>query len=226
MSTYVTDLVSRALLEIGDRNGRRTERDEMLGYFNRVQEKLATEMRCLQTDYYFDLVAGEPRYFYPMDAVQISGIRVARTNTPTSLADYYWLEEYFNDEFRIVTHGQRPLATVYAYHARPEWFELISVPTDAVVDGGIVSTWRLPTWIATETQSAVMELRDWLRGPVQEGMQILARLSGRERAAAMSDWERWVAAIDSLKEKIEDPSDDRRAAIRPPGSIDWTGGMR
>lgn len=226
MSTFVTDLITSALLEIGDKDGHRTTRAEMLLYFNRTQRALATGLRCLQTDYYFNLVANEPRYVYPEDAVQISGIRISRVAVPTSLEDYYWLGEFFNDEFRMATHGMRPSATVYAYHARPEWFELLNAPVADVVDGGIVTTWRNAARLPSETSSATMELPDWLDNVVIEGMKILARMSGRERAAAMSDWQRWTAEIDGLREKVEDRSDDRRAAIRPPGHLDWTGGMR
>jgi len=226
MSTSASDLITRALAEIGDPQGRRTARADMLGYFNRVQEKLATELRCLQTDYYFNLVANEPRYVYPNDMVQMSGLRVSQAATPTSLADYYSVSEMFNDEWRSATYGQRPSAWVYGYIARPSWFELVNAPTASVTDGGILTTWRIPAWLVSEAAPGLMELPDWMRGTVQEGMQILASKANDESDTSRADWEVWVKAIDTLREKFEDRSDDRRAAIRPPGNGNWTQGMR
>lgn len=226
MSTTVTSLIDQALNEITDKDARRTSRPDMLGYYNRVQEKLSIALRCLQSDYYFDLVANEPRYYYPEDAIQIAGIRIARTSTPTALGDYYWLDETFVEEYRAATQAFRPAAIVYGYHARAQWFELLNSPVEDVVDGGIVSTWHIPDRVTAETPSAMLELRDFLRGKTIEGMTILSRIGGRERAAAQADWERWMTEIQEYREKIEDPSDDRRDSLRPPGGANPFGGMR
>ena len=195
-------------------------------FFNRVQEKLATELRCVEQDYYFNLIKDSPRYAYPTDSTQISGVRISKVAAPTSLADYYWLAESFRDEWRRATHGMRPSAWVYGYYARIGWFELVNAPTDNMTDGGIVTAWIIPPWVAVETAGATMMLPDWMRGTVQEGMQILARLTGRERGAAADDWKRWTDEIDKLREKVEDRSDDRRPAIRPPNGENPFIGMR
>ena len=226
MSTTVSDLISQALVEITDPNGRRTTRADMLGFYVRVQEELSIDLRCLQSDYYFDLVNGEPRYYYPDDAVQIQGIRIARVPNPSQLSDYYWLDEKFTEEFRRVTFAFRPASWVYAYHARPMWFELLNTPPADVVDGGILSVWHIPARVTAETPSTVMELRDFLRGTTIEGMKILARMTGRERVAAADDWKLWKANIQQYREKIEDPSDDRRDSLRPPGAENPFGHMR
>ena len=226
MSTNVTDLLTRSLMEIDDRDAKRTTRPDMLVYFNRVQEKLAAQLRCLETDYYFDLFKDEPRYKYPEDNVQMTGMRISSVPAPTQLGDYFWVREFFSDEFRGATSGMRPSGSVYAYHARASWVELLDAPTADVVDGGIITVWRIPQWITVEGSGVVMELPDWMRGVVQEGMMILARITGRERAAALDDWQRWENDIDGLREKFEDRSDDRRPALRPPGGEDWTNRMR
>ena len=226
MSTTVSDLITQALNEITDRDGRRTTRTDMLGYYVRVQEEISIDLRCLQSDYYFDLVAKEPRYYYPEDAIQIAGIRISRVAAPSQLSDYYFIDEKFTEEFRRVTYMFRPAAWVYGYHARPQWFELLNASPADVVDGGIISVWHIPARITAETPSAVLELRDFLRGTTIEGMKILARMAGRERAAAADDWKVWKANIQSYREKIEDPSDDRRDSLRPPGNDNPLGGMR
>jgi len=226
MSTPVGDIISAALYEIGDPNGKSTKRPAMLGFYNRAQRKLARGLRCLETDYYFNLQANEPRYYYPDDNIQISGIRISQVAQPSSLGDYYWLRERFRDEWRNATDGYRPSSQVWGYHARANWFELLDAPVADVDDGGIVTTWHLPQEVVTETSATLMELPDSMRDAVQEGMQILARLTGRERAAAMDDWKRWVDEIEAEREKFEDRSDDRRSSIRPPGGEDWTVGMR
>ena len=226
MSTYVSDLITQALNEIADKDGHRTTRADMLTYYTRAHEKMALTLRCLQSDYYFDLVKGEPRYYYPEDSIQIAGIRIARVAQPTQLSDYYWLDEKFTEEYRRVTWAYRPAAWVYAYHARPQWFELLNSPVADVTDGGIISVWHIPYRITTETPSAVMEVRDFLRGSVIEGMKVLARNAGRERVAAEAEWRQWVSELETYREKIEDPSDDRRDSLRPPGHDHWLGYQR
>lgn len=226
MSTQVSDLITQALGEITDKDGRRTTRADMLRFYNRIQEHLSIELRCLQADYYFDLVKGEPRYFYPEDAVQISAIRVSRVGSPSQLSDYYWLDEKFQEEYRRATWAFRPAAWVYGYHARPQWFELLNAPAADVIDGGIISVWHIPQPVTIESPTMMMELRDFMRGTTIEGMTILARIAGRERAAAMDDWTRWKENIVQFREKFEDPSDDRRESIRPPGNDNPFGWMR
>lgn len=225
MSTLVTSLINRSLVKLGDPGATRHDRPLMLQAFNEVQDYFATELKCLEDDYFFNLEANEGAYAYPPNRVQIKGVWIARIPEPTQFGDYYKLDEKFEDEFNAVTYSGRPSGWVYAYYARTGHFELLNQPEADVTAGGLVSTWKIPTWIDVETPTAVMELPDFCRGPVQEGMEIIGRNRGRERAEATQEWVKWKDRVESLRDKFEDASDDRRSAIRPPQNGDWTQGM-
>lgn len=225
MSTLVSALIDRTLLKLEDPAGWRNKRPSLLQFFNETQDEIATTLKALRSDYYFDLEANEGAYSYPANRIQITGIRVARVNPPSGLGDYYPLDEKFEDEFRSATAMNRPSGFVYGYFALPGWFELLDLPDADAPSGGIISTYRIPEWVTVETPQAVMELPDFCRGYVLEGMLIRARLAGRDRAAAEAEHAVWLERLNVLQEKIDDPSIDRRAAIRPRGADDWTRGM-
>lgn len=226
MSTTITSLIDRALVGLGPGVGsRRYDRPAMLQHYNTICTRITVKLKALEADFYRDVVANEPRYAYPEERVQIIGIRFAKNNAPASLDDYYWLGEKFSEDFRAATNWHRPTAHVYGYYARAQWFELLATPVEDIVDGMIVST-RPKHTIITAEDGALMELPDFLDVLVCDGMQIEARLSGRERAAAMSDLERWYKDVEEMRAPIEDPSDDRRSSLRPPGGGNPFGGMR
>jgi hypothetical protein len=147
--------------------------------------------------------------------VQVKSIRVTQVAVPTTIGNFYWLDEAFEEEFRVMTNLIRPSAYIHSYIARLGWFELINRPPSTIVGGGIVTAYRLPTWLETETPQATMELPDLCRVIVQEGMEIKARMTGRDRAAATMDYGKWKIDMLALENKICDPSADRRASLRP-----------
>lgn len=227
MSVLVSRLIDRALVQVADPGGAHNLRTAALQAFNEMQDLIATELRVLRTDYEFDLEANEGAYLWPENRVQACGLRVARVNPPTGPGDFYPLDEIFEDEFRAITSCSRPAGEVYGYFAQPQWFELVNVPSETIPSGGIVSTYRLPTWIDVESPTTVMELPDLCRGIVVEGMAIKLEMMGRNRSAAESRWQVLnESGLLALKERIDDPSIDRRASIRPRGAENWDRGMR
>ena len=226
MSVPVSGLITQALDEIGDKDGHRTTRPDMLRYYDRVQSVLATDTQALEVDAYFDLEANEPRYAYPEDCIQITAIRVSRTATPTSLSDYYWLDEVFEEEYRTWTWAQRAIGWISTYRARNAWIEFLQNPTQDIVNGGLLTYARMSVDVVSESQAAVMELPDFMKNHVIEGMKIVARMAGRERAAANDDWVKWQAKNIDLKTAITDRSRDRKASIRPPSFGNMLRGMR
>jgi len=222
MSVLVSDLITRAGVKIGDPGFRRTSRTDFLQFFNEVQFKIATEIRCLEVDADFNIVADQYLYDYPDEAVGMTGVRFSET--PTDINTFRWLREKFTDEWRMLTTPLRPSGNVWAYYARPHCFELSSTPTLAVTNGGIASYWIHPAWLNSES-SAVLEIPDFTQEFVMEGMTIHARLTGRDRVAAAQDEKRWLDSLVNLREKIEDRSDDRRPALRPPSYGNPYGGM-
>jgi hypothetical protein len=218
----VKDLIDRAGVEIADPNFRRTSRSEFLQYLNKIQNKLATETRCIEVDADFNIAANVYEYPWPSSSVGMTGVRYSET--PSSPDSFYWLDEKFRDEWRNMTNRLRPSGNVWAYFARTKSFEILGTPTSNIVNGGIATYWVKATRIVTET-ATVMEVPDFLEDMVVDGMVILGRMSGRDRVAAAQDYQRWVASLAELREKIEDRSDDRRAAIRPPSHGNPYAGM-
>jgi hypothetical protein len=221
----VSTVIDQVLDEIGDPNGDRTTRADALRYFNRAQRVIATKTLALEEDAYFNLEAAEPRYAYPEPAVVITGVRLSRTSTPTTLADYYHLTESFEEEWRDAIYAGRAEGYISHYRARNNWIEFLQNPSEAIVDGGILSYAKIPAKVATEI-GAVMELADFAEDHLIEGMKILARMSTRERAAAQDDWQKWMLAADELKNTFQDRSRDRRPSIRAPRYGNPFAGMR
>jgi hypothetical protein len=225
MSVLVSSLIDRALVKLMDPGARRYKREAMLQYFNEIQHEFATSLRCFEDDYYFNLEANEGAYSYPPNRVQLKKVRITQNPSPTSLADYYPLDEWFEEEFTGATALSRPSGYIHHYFARSGWFELIEMPAADIINGGIVTTYRIPLWLDTEEPNTLMELPDFTQVAVQHGMEILARYAGRDRAAGNSDWERWKLEMADMDGKISDPSVDRRASVRPPRGY-YRGGMR
>lgn len=213
MSTTIASLISRASRKANDPNNNRTKRDEWLEYYNETHREVAAETRVLETDATFSIQAGVDRYTYPPDAVAIKG--VAYTITPSDEKSFADLFELFRDEFRAKTSGGYPTGHVWAYYARSKWFHLVGQPDTTYAAGGRVTYWYVPP-IAT-VEGDVMHLPDFLDTFVLDGMVILNRLTTRERVAARQDQQEWQRKLSELRDKMEDRSDDRRPAFRPPG---------
>jgi len=226
MSVLVTDLIDQSLVTLMHPRANRITREMLLQFFNETQHDLAVTLRCLEDDYYFNLEAGEGAYSYPVNRVQVKKIRVAKNDAPTTIGDYRVLDEMFEDEFAYATSGSRPTGYVSHYFARASWFELVNVPTADLIDGGIVTITRIPTWIPSLTAQVTMELPDFCRTTVQKGMEVKAMNAGRDRLAASDAWQKWMAtAAQDIENKIADPAIDRRASLRPP-SRRWSRGLR
>lgn len=221
MSVAVTDLINRASLLIGDPSNRRTSRDEFLLHLDTIQNKLATETRCIEVDADLNVAAGVYEYPYPPSSVGITGIQFSEA---PAQGGFYPLDEKFKDEWRRMTYRMRPAGNPWAYFARTRSFEVTGTPTVDVTDGFIVTYWIKAERTLTET-GTVMQVPDFLEDHVIDGMVIRARMTGRDRVAAAQDYNVWLASLADLREKIEDRSDDRRAAIRAPGCDNPFGGM-
>jgi hypothetical protein len=214
MIVTVTQIIDRCALFSEGGQTRRITRPLWLQCYNNVQVDLATEIRCLECDATFDIVAEESRYAYRQDMVSMK--RLWFSETPAEENTYRKVKEAFPDEWEDMVSGNYPGGYVHHYIARPSFFQLVARPEAAIVDGGMLTYWATPTWLELE-DNALMEVPYFLSKHVQEGMQILARIAARERGAAAQDYERWKASLSNLREKIEDRSDDRRSALRPEG---------
>lgn len=226
MSVQVSKLITQGLDEIGDKDGHRTTRPNMLSYYNRAQRVIATETEGIETDAYFDLEANEPRYAYPENAIRVKAIRIARIDLPVALSDYYWIDEAVEEEYRAWTWALRAIGWISHYRARNNWIEFLQNPTTDVPNGGLLTYWKIPDDVLEESPSAIMELPDFVQDHVLEGMKILSRMAGRERAAANEDWQRWTIEATKLRSRIQGRSTDRKPSMRPPNSTNAFRGMR
>lgn len=215
MSVLVTGLIDHALVKLGDPSARRYKRPTMLQLFNEVQHWFATELKCFENDYYFNLEANEGAYAYPINRVQVKKVRVTRNATPTGIGDYYPLDEMFENEFAVATSLNRPPGDISHYFARVGWYELVNTPNADIIDGGLITVSRVPVKIEAET-NAVMELPDFCEMGVQEGMFIEASNINRDAIVAEARRREWRDRMVSLTGSITDPAADRRASVRPP----------
>ena len=224
MSTFVASLIDEAALRLGDPRFTRVSRADWLQFFNEAQLDAATELRILEDDFFFTIQAGAARYTYPQNMIQMS--KLSFTETPADGRSYRDLQEMFRDEHRsAATSGMYPQGSVWGYYARAAFFELVGEPSTEVIDGGLLTMWYTPTWIDVETAGDVMELPDMMRNLIRDWMleKGLTKI-GRVVEAQRMELRREMK-LTGFRSKIEDRSDDRRAALRIESDVNPWGGM-
>lgn len=222
MPSLVKDLIDGAAARIRDPQNRRIDRALWLQFYNEVTLKIATELKCLEADANFDVVAAEDRYAYPDDAVVIN--QVYFSLTPTDINSYKPLGEIFRDEWIMGRGVMVPTGLPTRYYARQGWFTLVPKPDTAIIDGGCVTYRHIPEWLTSEASQAV-ELPTFMGTFVVDGMIPRAERALRLFAASRENQAQWEQELERMKPQIQDRSEDRRSAIRPPGHIDPFSGM-
>jgi hypothetical protein len=214
VSVLVASIVNGAALRVGDPNFRRVTREDWLEFYNEVVEGIASRMRVIPYYGYFKIVAGQPLYALPARLVVLTNVGFSAT--PAVADSYRKLTEKFNDEFESLTNISYPTGEPMHYHARPRHFYLISKPTVDVVRGGKVSGYQVPV-PARNIDSEYLPLPDWFKNHVRNGMLVPAKRKLEKYDEAAADEATWLDQDAKLAENMEDPSHDRRAALRPSG---------
>lgn len=183
--------------------------------YNRVQRDISLRRKIIEHQDTTALVEDE-RYPYPDGMVQLNGVEF--TETPDSPGTYRFLGEIFENEWRALTTGSYPIGMPESYLARKSMFVLDKVPA-AVIDKAIrITYWATPEDVA-DIQIGTLELPDFARDHVVDGMVIMAMYArGDERRAAAAERE-WLKREEFIAEPISDRSEDRRSNLRTQSSI-------
>lgn len=211
MSVSTLAIANDVALVLGDQSFTRFEQADHLLAINRVCRELATELRLVQWEASFDVVAGIEVYALPADCVQMRSLRFSLT--PSDITSFYKLGEMFEDEFESATARQYTSGDPTKYLARQGYFWLHPLPQATSVAGGRLLYWGLPDAVADLT-TGVLPLPDFVRDLVALGVQIhaLRKLEELEQAAVYE--QEYARTMALIRDKIEDRSADRRSRVR------------
>ncbi len=211
----VSELISQVAVRLGDPRMSRTTQADLLAFYNEALEELTLGWKVLEEDATADIVAGERRYLYPEECVQL---RRARYNPTPSTDDYgYDLKEDFWEEHKARTNYFVEAGEPRHYCVRASFFELRPTPETAVVDGLFVSYWKLGTPIVNTADAlltAEVELPATFRKYLREYTTIFAKEKSGRYQEASADRAALVESLDRVAGRLEDKSDDRRAQMR------------
>ncbi len=225
MAVLVGDILDAAARWARDPNHLRLKDENLLDAYNCSIAELCAELWLLEADASFDIVAGEERYTYPDDCIQVAGVKYSRT--PADRNSFIWLRQRMKDEARRETDRIYPAGEVTRYFPRQNWFELIAQPTESIAGGGIINYWRMAASLSTQDnyRNATCELPDFMKDLITTMMVPKCCKVLRDYQAENIEQKRADDQLAMMRSRLEDRSDDRREAIRPPGHLNPYGGM-
>lgn len=212
MSTNVSSLVDDAAQAIGDPNKQRVQSSQWLSIYNRSLRELCEKANVLKFRDSFTLnpVA---IYDYPEQMIVMTDIHV--TETPGDESTFRFLDEYFEDEFRRRTSSFYPTASLPThYYATSGWFYLTPIPTVQIVNGGCITYFGLPDRVL-DLATAMVQTDDFTQDYIIRRMIIHGLESRNRLVEARSALEMWEADMQTLQDKLDDRSQDRRSSIAP-----------
>lgn len=223
MSTLVQTIIDEAAMEIGDPNKQRIEQAQWLTIYNMSQRELCQKANLLRLQDDFDLVAGQTRYDYPQGMVQLNGIEVSET--PDDDSSFQWLAELREDEFRMITTGAYPTASIPTqYFATSSWFYLVGAVTTPIQDGGAIDYFGIPDEITAVDSSTVIQVDDLARDYLRNRMVIHGHQARNRLVEARAALDIWNEELIVLQDKLADRAEDRRSSLAPRLNPYW--GMR
>jgi len=210
MSTLIRAVLDDAASAIGDPSYRRIQRPEMLSFYNRAARTVARKLNVLEFEAFFDL-ATDDLYRLPDDCKQVRKLFVTQTNSVSD--SYYELNEIFEDEHAALTSRHTQVGDPRQYYVRQGYFHLFPKPQAAIVNGGKMVYWGLPS-DSIDAQNDLMPFPDLVRDTVTEGVIVhcLKRLSRLDEAASRE--REWMDALTNDRDTMEDRSRDKRPNLR------------
>lgn len=212
MSTLVSALIDDAAQAIGDPNKQRVQIAQWLSIYNMSLRELCQKANVLKTQDIFTL---DPvtRYAYPGHMVVLTGIEVSET--PDDEGSFRTLDEMFEEEFREATSRLFPTAALPThYYATSSFFYLVPMVTTQIEKGGCLTHFGLPENDITDP-SSLLETPDFTRDYVTRRMVVYGLRARHRYAEAKDELALWQADVDTLHDKMEDRSIDRRATLAP-----------
>lgn len=216
MSTFIQSVIDDAAVAIGDPNKQRVSMASWTLFYNRSNRELCAKANILRFSDQFDLIANQRKYSYPQGMVVMTGIRVSET--PSDENSFKVVNEIFEDEFREKTDRLYPTETLPSeYFATASWFHLVGAAAAEIQDGGCITYFGLPDRI-TLTQieaNQVLQIPDFAQDYLLQRMIIYGMRARNRYAEAKGELELWNADMETLQDKLEDRSQDRRSSLAP-----------
>lgn len=213
MSTPISYLVDDAAQAIGDPNKERVQIAQWLSIYNRSLRELCQKANVLKTQDIFTLSAGVARYAYPGHMTVMSGLEVS--DTPADEGSFRSLRELFEDEFRARTSVFYPTASLPThYYCTPSFYYLVPMAEVEIVAGGCLTHFGLPEERVTSID-ALMETPDFTQDYLITRMVIFGMEARNRWQEAKDMLAIWNADVESLQDKMEDRSEDRRSTLAP-----------
>lgn len=212
MSTLVSQLIDDAAQQIGDPNKERIPPEQWLSIYNQSIRKLCEKVNILKFRNIFSLSTNQA-YTYPLEMTVMTGLEA----TETAGDDDSWrsLDEMFEDEFRSRTSTRYPSASIPThYFATAGWFYLIPRPSAAIVGGGRITHFGLPDRVIDIT-TATVQTEAITEEYIINRMVVAANFARNRLVEAKAALEIWEAETQTLQDKLDDRSQDRRSSVAP-----------
>lgn len=208
----VQALVDEAAIAIGDPRKTRVRIDEWLPIYNASQRELCLEANILQFRGTFDLTTS-PVYGYPKEMTVMTYLE---TNlTPADPDSWQEVKEIFEDEFRGEVSGRYPNATVpERYFAERNWFYQVPRPTAGIVAAGRITYFGKPDRIY-DISTALLQVPDFCEDYVRHRMVVYGLAARNRLDESLHELKLWRASLETLMDKMDDRSQDRRSTIAP-----------
>jgi len=221
MSTtlQVQTLLDEAAIRFGDPQKTHFGNALLLGFYNDSCEDITTRWQMLEVDAAFSWLAGEDRYSYPDDCVQMLRLQynssgVDGTHGPTDQNLWRKAHQKWEHEYTRITDGHKPTGDDKIYYwARTNFFVVWPVPTTSLYLSGLMGYWKMATRATVGTD--LVELPNALRRLIRDRMIVGMKESLSRTAEARADLEVWEARMDEVGPRIEDPVEDRREHYEP-----------
>lgn len=233
MSTtiLVQSILDEAAVRFGDPNKTHFTDAILLTFYNDATEDVSGRWQILEVDASFSWIAGEDRYSYPDDSVQM--LRLQYNATPVDPTLWRKVYEIDEQEYVGLTDGTKPAGDDKLYYwARSNFFVVWPVPVTAVSQGGLVGYWKLADRQLTAVTAVdatglsysrtVIEMPNMTRVAIRDRMVIGMEMSVGRTQEAEIRLAHWEQEMDKVWDRVDDPVDDRRERYRPEPIQDWT----
>jgi len=209
MPTPISYLIDDAALAIGDPNKGRVSPTHWLSFYNRATRELCQKANVLKYEGEFNLEA-RAEYRYPAEMTCFKGVEV--TLTADDDDSWFFLKEMFEDEFREYTDRTYPIDALPShYFAEANGFFLIPRPQATLSNCGLMHYFGLPDRVSDPTVN--MQTDDTTQDLITRrifGMRARNRL-----VEAAAEYATWKDDVESLMDKLDDRSQDRRSSLAP-----------
>lgn len=205
-------ILDRLGAQLTDPAGGLITQDLKLGYMNDAALWITRRFKVLEQDYTFKWVIDE-RYPYPDDMVQMK--RLQYNETPSDRTTWKEIDEKPEHYARAVVRTNYPTAArPHFYWARAGFFQVVPMPTEELIDGGLITCWRTAAKVL-DPDTEELELPLHMELDVLDLCRAFSLRDLRRTDEADREFARVESNLSLRVHKIEDRSDDARPQFLP-----------